>query len=951
MPYSTAFRPRPHARSYGIRDRVTGDTDYRATSASPFGVHHTMNARAETMTEDKPQTIEDEKPLDFKQLSPSARTLWAKSGLISCHSLLAHMLDVAAVCEAILRRESDQNLDWIARTLGLPRDQALRWVSALVGLHDFGKAVPGFQFKWPDGQRALAATGLAFRQSALSVHRHDLAGAALLRRLLPSRVGNDGWLLPVTMALAAHHGYMPGSRELKDAMPRHEGPGWQEVRTEVLDAYLQTLQPFDEPAVANIDLPVVVWLAGLTSVADWIGSNQEWFPLGERAETLVEHFEDAGRLAENALDAIGWPEFRVLLTTDADTDTLVSRMLGRSSDSIVARPLQTLADRLLQQADGPTLMIVEAPMGEGKTELAMLAHLRLQAANGHRGLYVALPTQATGNAMFDRALTFLRSFAPDIRLDIQLAQGGSMLDERIHRLRGVDASDAESVASSAWFSERKRPLLSPYGVGTVDQALFATLNVKHHFVRLWGLANRVVVLDEIHAYDTYTTTLIEALLRWLKAMGCSVVLMSATLPTSRREALLNAWGAQDGDDIPYPRVLMTKGNETLGQHIPSRPLGPVHVSGIDESLDTIATTAIDCLAQRGCGVVILNTVQRAQDLYRMLRDRIHHADELMLFHARFPADERGQRERMILERFGRDKPDSRPKRALLIATQVVEQSLDLDFDFMLSDLAPIDLLLQRSGRLHRHQRQRPAAHEQARLVVSGLVNERPPELQDTAWGYVYDPYILFCTWKVTSGEPLWTFPGDIDRLVQMVYSQEPFQEEDRPELLALLDKALGEHYANMQEHRQRAINVAINAEDEPQNAYQDTPRADEDYTGKGPVVVTRLGQDSLTVVPVFTSEDGWRLLPGDTPFDPGELPDDGLARRIFARQLRVSRQGLVQALRGEPTPKAFDEHPLLRNLKPLLLRAGETEIGSLRISLDPELGLVYAKPATPTEGA
>ncbi len=867
--------------------------------------------------------------------------------------MLAHMLDVAAVAEAILGRESVQTLEWAASSFHLRGTSVARWLATAVGLHDFGKAIPGFQRKWTDGQRLVAESGLAFKQAALSVHRHDYAGAALLRRLLPARLRGADWVLSVTLALGAHHGYMPRSTELRDALPLHEGPGWKEARNEILDAYLQVLSPFDEPADGDIALPAVAWLAGLTSIADWIGSSQEWFPLGERADTLAGHFAAAGRLAEAALDEIGWPGFRTLLTCEADTDSLVSRMLGRSSESkpVAARPLQALADRLLAEAKGPTLLIVEAPMGEGKTELALLAHLRLQATNGHRGLYFALPTQATGNAMFDRALGFLRQFAPDIRLDIQLVQGGAVLDERIHRLREVDASDAESIASSAWFSQRKRPLLSPYGVGTVDQALFATLNVKHHFVRLWGLANRIVVLDEIHAYDTYTTGLIEALLRWLKAMGCSVVLMSATLPTSRRAALLGAWEAKDGPYIPYPRVLMTRGEETLGQHVPSRPLDPIQVSGIDESLETLAQAALGCLVQGGCGVVVLNTVQRAQDLYRILREKVVEDAELLLFHARFPADERGQRERAILGCFGRGGDEQRPRRALLIATQVVEQSLDLDFDFMLTDLAPIDLLLQRAGRLHRHRRERPPAHEPARRIVAGLVGERPPELQDTAWGYVYDPYILYCTWQVLSREPVWKLPGDIDRLVQAVYSEDPFEEEGRPELVTGLDKALGEHYARIQDERQRAMNVAIDADEEPQSAYQQHRRGDEEDAGDGIAIVTRLGQDSITVVPVLASEDGWRLLPSDTPYDSDRAPDDTLARRIFARQLRVSRKDIVKSLRAEPAPKVFDEHPLLRNLKPLVLQAGETDFGNLHLRLDPELGLVYETLPQPTEGA
>lgn len=890
-------------------------------------------------------------PLGFKDLSAAARTLWAKSGDGNGHSLLAHMLDVAAVAEAILERESSHSLDWAARAFALSSGRAAHWIAAMIGLHDFGKAIPGFQFKWPGGQAADEAAGLAFRGVALTVHRHDLASAALLRRLFASRVPGAGWSLAITQALGAHHGYMPRSDELRDAMPRYEGPEWAEARAEILDAYLQTTAPGEGPESDDIALPAVAWLAGLTSVADWIGSNPDWFTPGERAETLSGHYAQARKLADAALDAIGWPKFQPLLDSESETDTLIRRILGQPAAAIEARPLQQAADRLISTATGPVLMIVEAPMGEGKTELALLAHARLQAANGHRGLYFALPTQATGNAMFDRTLSFLRSFVSDVSLDIQLAHGGAMLDERIQRLRGVDDSPAESIASSAWFSQRKRPLLSPYGVGTVDQALFATLNVKHHFVRLWGLSNRVVILDEIHAYDTYTGGLIEALLRWLKALGCSVVLMSATLPARRRAALLDAWGAADRPDIPYPRILMARGGETFGETVACRQLAPIQISGIAEDLESLANAALADLAGGGCGLVVVNTVQRAQDLYRLLCQRITDPNEIVLFHARFPADERSQHEREVLRRFGRVAESQRPKRCLLIATQVAEQSLDLDFDFMLSDLAPVDLLLQRAGRLHRHERARPPAHAEPHLRIAGLLAERPPELTETAWGFVYDPYILYCTWAVVLREPLWRLPTDIDRLVQAVYSEDPFEEEDRPELLATLDKALGEHYGILQTQRQQAFNVAIDAEDEPQTAYQGKPRASEEQGQGGIPVVTRLGEESLVAVPVLISDDGWRLLASDQPFDPEAVPDDALARRIFTRQIRISRKGVLHALIAERLPKGFDEHPLLRHLRPLPLCDGVAEIGGVRLRLDPELGLVYEPLTTLPESA
>jgi CRISPR-associated endonuclease/helicase Cas3 len=282
-----------------------------------------------------------------------------------------------------------------------------------------------------------------------------------------------------------------------------------------------------------------------------------------------------------------------------------------------------------------------------------------------------------------------------------------------------------------------------------------------------------------------------------------------------------------------------------------------------------------------------------------------------------------------------------------VATQVVEQSLDLDFDFMISDLAPVDLLLQRSGRLHRHRRPRPPAHAIPRLNVAGLLPDTVPDLNETRWGYVYDPYVLYCTWDIARREPIWRMPEDIDRLVQAVYAHDPEVDGTRGAWTALLDEALGKHLAAEQEQRRRAVEVTLDAAAEPQHAYAAT-RANEAGDGEGPQVVTRLGPESLTVVPILVEPDGWRLLVGDRPFDPSTEISDATARRIVARQLRLSRRDVVVALKASPLPKGFERHPLLRNLRPLLLQGGIATFDRVSVRLDGELGAVYVPTASPS---
>lgn len=880
----------------------------------------------------------------FSALSSWSRVLWAKSDEATGHGLLAHLLDVAAVAQTILEREPGSTRRWAAEQFGVPLESVACWVAALAGLHDFGKGIPGFQAKWPEGMQADMAQGLCFPNVACGMGRHDQATASLLRApLLMIASCAKWWAGHAVQAVSAHHGYHFLPDEVNSGRPLMEPAEWGRARQEILQTYWQVLQPSGSPALDELTLPAVNWLAGLTSAADWIASNPEWFPLGERHDDLGAYYKDARHLAVNALNQAGWQVARPLLREDASIRILLNRITGR--EGLVPRPLQQAGDRLLADASGPSLLLVEAPMGEGKTELAFLAHLRLQAANDHRGLYMALPTQATGNAMFKRTLTFLESFF-DGGGDVQLVHGGAAMNEdaqglRAVSLRGVNDSRPESLSASAWFSQRRRPLLSPYGVGTVDQALYSVLNVKHHFVRLWGLGNRVVVLDEVHAYDTYTHGLIAALLRWLRVMRCSVVLMSATLPRARRDELLRAWGLPDVHvpELAYPRLLLADAQGVRGEQCDARSMPPIHLRAMSESLDELAKKAEELLVDGGCGAVIVNTVDRAQKLYLELRQRLGEGAEVLLMHARFPADERAACEKRVLNWFG--PQGGRPASALLIATQVAEQSLDIDFDFMISDLAPVDLLLQRAGRLHRHVRERPKQHAEACLWVTGLQQERLPELKQTAWGYVYDAYILGRTWALLGQEQVLDMPRDIDRLVQAVYGDAPLPDGLEAAASRFIEtEAYGAYLARIKLERQQSINISIDPDRPPQEAYRDKPRGREEGEGLGLENRTRLGQESIVLIPVEVVEDSWQIRSGVAPFEPYK-PDEITARQLYARQIKVSRREVIRHFKDLVAAGQVFERALLQNFYALPLQQGRYRIGDIQLRLDVELGLVY----------
>ncbi|MGH9894561.1 MAG: CRISPR-associated helicase Cas3', partial [bacterium] len=390
--------------------------------------------------------------------------------------------------------------------------------------------------------------------------------------------------------------------------------------------------------------------------------------------------------------------------------------------------------------------------------------------------------------MFKRTLKFLHSQRTDRKLDLQLLHGAKLLSDTFQNLRlsGIhDPATGGDVRAGEWFTNKKRALLSEYGVGTVDQALLPILPVRHNFVRLWGLANRVVVFDEIHAYDAYTGTLLVHLLRWLLALGSSVILLSATLPPSIRRKLAGVINANFPEqEVEYPRLSVFRPGAVEQKHFEADPARrrTLGLQAIPTELPSMRSTIEDHLASGGMGLALVNTVQRAQDLYRLFPEgkpleregqrvgkRLADGTEVFLFHARFPADRRQKREDQVLEIFG--EGGNRSGRKILIATQVAEQSLDLDFDLMATDLAPIDLVLQRAGRLWRHARKSRPVSEPI-LLVAGLVGDEPSSFgKPLWWGAVYREDVLLRTWSLLRARQNLTLPDEIDTLVQAVYEE------------------------------------------------------------------------------------------------------------------------------------------------------------------------------------
>ena len=600
--------------------------------------------------------------------------------------------------------------------------------------HDIGKVSPCFYEK--------------IRQ-ACAQELTSLAPLANVSPNLESRWGGHAGVSQVTAKaldapryvaeiLGQHHGFSPPVAGLKANDDIFGGLLWQQER-QALVAELKQQLDSDWPRIASV--PQARLLAGLTSVSDWIGSGT--------------FFEDPAQpwqgLIEVALDDAGFirPDYRSNLSFE--------QVFG-----FAPRPAQ---QKLIDAVVAPGIYVLEAPMGLGKTEAALFAAYRLLESGLASGVYFALPTQLTSNKIYERFNEFLgRVLAEDCRHRSLLLHGKAwLLDTEMGE---------EGRPGGAWFNNAKRGLLSPFAVGTIDQALMAAMNVKHGFVRAFGLAGKVVILDEIHTYDAYTSTLLTALVELLRELHCTVIILSATLSRERRQQLLGASASSDA----YPLISAAPRQQPVREWpVPCGAGYEVKTRLLDEPQAAV-TEALD-RASRGQQVLwIENTVAEAQERYLDLAAR---AAELGvacgLLHSRFIAADRQRIEERWVSLFGKEGwPERVQQGRILVGTQILEQSLDIDADFLVSRFAPTDMLLQRLGRLWRHAGtpREPAACCEAWILAPDLDKAIPAPL--SAFGssaHVYSPYVLCRSLEVWQRRESLCLPQDIRNLIEQTYVQ------------------------------------------------------------------------------------------------------------------------------------------------------------------------------------
>jgi CRISPR-associated endonuclease/helicase Cas3 len=614
----------------------------------------------------------------------------------------------------------------------------------------------------------------------------------------------------------------------------------------------------------------------------------------------------------------------------------------------------------------PSLLIVEAPMGEGKTEAGWYAATCWNRRGG-QGAYVALPTMATSNQMFERVGEFLE--ADPGKKNLMLQHGKAALNKKFDDLKYAAKiydpdGNTSGVVAEGWFAaNKKHGLLAPFGVGTIDQALLCVLQTKHFFVRLFGLAGKCVILDEVHAYDAYMTTLMELLLRWLAALRCPVILLSATLPREKRLQLLRAYtGAEtpEPDWKDYPRITSVAITECAVNIAPVKA-DPTRERTVRRgwlSQYSLVDKLQESLANGGCVAVIRNTVRTAQESYQELKNHLQNEIDsgelqLDLFHAQFPFGRRKQIEDEVLEWYGRTKDDvvkegrimtapHRPRKAILVATQVVEQSLDLDFDVMVSDIAPVDLVLQRAGRLWRHHRDRPHGMEGPQLwLIEPVTKDQLPDFGHSKW--VYARFVLMRSLLALKAFEVVQLPQDLERLVEQVYGSEPLAVPADWE--AALEVAKQEYQDKRDNQQLNATDVAINAPDQAP-LEQQSQQLEEDDPGAAKKIQaqTRDADPSIQLIVIYHIHGHDYLDPGGLePFQEVNEPDTNQVRRLLDNEVTVSHRPCFAWYAAQPVPKAWRKKGMLRYHRIARVDgAGDSLSGDFFLRVDPELGIRFA---------
>lgn len=738
---------------------------------------------------------------------PNGR-FWAKYDAMTgnWHPLIAHSADVAAVLARLLADDSPL-ASRLARLCGRDRlePEVRSALIYLAVLHDLGKANHGFQEKylpggysrrWPaDGHVKVVIESIPMCPPLQLV----------IRDILDPIAGDPQDKMELFIAALCHHGRPYDISTPPAALARiwdpNARPGWDPLamirrlihhgmRWSGLD---QLPGPIEVPLIPEF----THLYAGMITLADWVGSTESIFRFRPEADDDPDRYWSlALERARTACVRIGLvPETRIVARPGTD---LLKQLFPKVFNANLPTPLQRRIAEMSLPRPGSRILI-ESETGSGKTEAVLTLYARLRAAGLAAGLVFALPTRATATAMHERVLSALPSAYPTgPKPTVALAMGGTHL--RLETNEGVIAEDPltyeerEQGELDTWASSSaKKFFAAEIVVGTIDQVLLAGLLVRHSHLRLAMLNRHLLVIDELHSCDRYMAEILAKVVDFHTTAGGSVAFMSATLSDLERRRF--GGGGEESTlaeaiSRPYPVISIcdAPGEEWRDEALDySNTNSNRQISWSTTSEEEGLAAAIAAAEAGACVCVLRNTVSGARASVEKITElggtallwRPSGSTYTPAYHSRYTQPDRLALDAAVLASYGKG---GRARGTILVATQVAEQSLDVDFDFMVTDLCPIDVLLQRIGRLHRHHRDRPHGFEEARILV--VVPEKPlieyhhgDKLNGpNGWGPVYeDVGDLELTLRLIESPEYQniSIPAQNRDLIERVYHPEP----------------------------------------------------------------------------------------------------------------------------------------------------------------------------------
>lgn len=678
-------------------------------------------------------------------------------------SVLRHADDTAGVMDRLCDMETGFVSPAFAVATGLEPAVLKKTCVFIAAVHDIAKITPGFQWKiWralPGLGDRLASYGFGIRTGA---HWDGFEHAFISGAILHEIYGADSSVCDV---VAAHHGTprrmgreYTWKHPLKHNAERIFGSGGEFKRAwDELVAFAEERAEIRCGDLPELSLRAQILLSGLLMTADWIASNEYFFPLYDVWETRRRGDEyRAARGYEACGVKRGW--YPQAFAYDA----------GLFRERFRFHPNETQAAAGRAVNGGAKLVIIEALMGKGKTEAALMAAEVMAAVDGCGGMFIGLPTQATSNGMFGRLIPWAEKVSGGLGASINLAHGGASFNEDLKRLK-ANTCDSGGLTVNGWMAGRHRALMSDFVDGTIDQAAAMALNRKFFMMLHMQAAGKVFIFDEIHSYDDYTNSYIGTMLSYLGLYGCPVILLSATLRNELREMFVQAYTGDRNLHIArkdlYPCVTWWEGKALHEDAVPVSESDRSRIR-IKKAQDTdLADMIGELLSDGGCAGVIRNTVKEAVRTYEELREKLGDGYRIILVHSRFLMGDRAEKESEIIRLTGAGSTDKDRDRLVIVGTQVLEESLDYDVDVLFTDPCPMDALFQRLGRLQRHIRKRLSLliKKTAFLIMKG-------EAMAGSGGYPYMDYVMNRTVELIqeAGGTL-TFPDDIKPMTEKTY--------------------------------------------------------------------------------------------------------------------------------------------------------------------------------------